>query len=151
MARAVKWGGKHRRVTGRQAAEIAAPVYACVNCRHQTERKPAQCRRCGHLAFEFFHSTGEASRWAALLLKEQAGIVADLKKQVPFQLLAYIAQNGRAGIVGKYIADFVYIRDGKIIIEDFKGGITDLASWKLRHLAQQHPEYIIKTTSQGDL
>lgn len=42
-----------------------------------------------------------------------------------------------ASKVGVYVADFVYIRDGRKIIEDYKGAITDLAAWKVRHMAAQ--------------
>lgn len=136
-----KRGGfkKFRRISGAQAGRIAVKVYACGSCglQHSPGSKPDTCMSCGHLAFTVFDSTGEAGRWATLCLLERAGKVTNLQRQVRFDLMAARTIDGRtvASKVGQYIADFVYERDGEEIIEDFKGGITDLAAWKVRHMA----------------
>jgi hypothetical protein len=85
-----------------------------------------------------FDSKAEARRWAELLLRERAGLISRLERQVRFPLDAFRV-CGPPQTVGHYVADFVYVEDGKQIIEDAKGGaITDLASWKLRHVHAQY-------------
>ncbi len=141
------WKGRKassfKRVSGAQAGRVAVKVYVCRSCglQHPPGRKPDQCmdRSCGGLAFTVFDSTGEAGRWATLQLKEGRGMITDLQRQVRFDLMAARVLEGRTvtAKVGQYIADFVYMEDGKQVIEDFKGGMTDLAAWKLRHMAAQ--------------
>ena len=80
---------------------------------------------------QLFDSAKEAKRWAELRLMEKAGMISDLRRQVPFELIPSQKRNGktieRACI---YKADFVYKQDGTEIVEDVKGMRT--------------PEYIIK-------
>lgn len=84
-----------------------------------------------------FHSKKEANRWKELLLLERAGVISNLRRQVLFELIpAYYEeyeryspktgkrlQNGRKcverGVM--YVADFVYMKDGKNVVEDTKG------------------------------
>lgn len=127
-----------KRVSGAQAGRTAVKVYVCKNCglQHNPGMKPKSCMQCHHLAFTVFDSTGEAGRWATLCLLERRGKITDLQRQVRFDLMAYRRIDGRpmAVKVGQYIADYTYTRDGKEVIEDFKGALTDLAAWKLRHM-----------------
>jgi len=78
-----------------------------------------------------FDSKHEAERWAELKWMERAGMVTDLKRQVPFVLIP--AQRDENGKVVerevKYIADFVYLlHDGKSgwarVVEDAKSEAT---------------------------
>lgn len=62
-------------------------------------------------------SIKEANRWCELKLLERAGVISDLRRQVKFELLP---KQGKSRAV-HYIADFVYIKDGKQIVEDVKG------------------------------
>lgn len=48
---------------------------------------------------------------------QKAGIITDLRFQVPYDLIP--KQGNLRGV--KYIADFVYVRDGKVIVSDAKG------------------------------
>lgn len=145
------WGGKQtkgfRRASGAQIGAIAVKVYVCRGCglQHRPEapisggtklQKPVSCKSCGRMDFSTFDSMGEANRWAQLHLKVVAGMISELQMQVHFDLLAP-GPNGMNAKVGEYWADFVYMRDGVRVIEDFKGAITDLAAWKLRHMAAQ--------------
>ena len=80
-----------------------------------------------------FDSKKEHKRYNELLLLEQAGEIANLRRQVKFVLIP--TQRGpkiigpRGGVKkGKllerecaYIADFVYTENGKIVVEDTKG------------------------------
>lgn len=62
-----------------------------------------------------FDSKREAERWQELRLMEKAGEITDLRRQVPFALTV------NRQLVCHYKADFLYIRDGKEIVEDAKG------------------------------
>lgn len=159
-----KWAGLKGigRASGSQIGRIAVKLYVCGGCGLQhkgVERPdktgkvrfgaPMQCMNadCGRMDFTCFDSTGEAGRWAQLLLLSFAGRITDLSRQVRFDLMAHRA-DGVGVKVGEYIADFVYQRDGERVIEDFKGAITDIASWKLRHMAAQGMPVAI-VTSKG--
>lgn len=70
-----------------------------------------------------FPSTKEGNRYQELKLMQRAGVIKSLKIQVPYQLLppqrdesGKLIENGV-----KYIADFVYKKNGKLIVEDAKG------------------------------
>lgn len=90
-------------------------------------------------------SRKEARRYEELLLLQRAGKISDLRTQVPYELIpAQYETYERYGKNGNrlkdgiklveravnYVADFVYIEDGKTIVEDTKGVRT--------------PDYIIK-------
>lgn len=77
-----------------------------------------------------FDSKKEYQRWIELKVLANAGKISKLQRQVPYLLIP----TQRTGTVTeravKYIADFVYEKDGRVIVEDTKGVKT--------------PEYIIK-------
>lgn len=83
-----------------------------------------------------FDSIKEYRRWCELALLQKAGQVTDLQRQVKFVLIpAQYETFERYGKTGKrlkdgkrcvekevaYIADFVYWKDGKQVVEDTKG------------------------------
>lgn len=87
-----------------------------------------------------FHSTGEAKRFVYLRQLERAGIIENLRLQVPIEL------QGRDGPIltptGKvmtYKADFVYFdkRINAEVVEDKKGPPTDTYIMKKAILAAQ--------------
>ena len=75
-----------------------------------------------------FDSKREAQRWQELRLMERAGRITDLRRQVKFVLVP--SQRGEDGkVIEKqvaYIADFVYLKDGKTVVEDSKGYRTEV-------------------------
>ncbi len=79
-----------------------------------------------------YDSKREAKRAGELKLMRASGQIKCLREQVKFELIP--AQRGDDGKVIEravaYVADFVYERDGKVIVEDAKGMTT--------------PAYIIK-------
>ena len=83
---------------------------------------------------ERFDSKGELKRWRELQLLEKAGEISGLRRQVPIQLRA---EGG--GLVGVLVIDFTYYnpRD-EMVFEDFKGFITPLARWKIKHVEAQY-------------
>lgn len=86
-----------------------------------------------------FDSKKEAERYQALKMLENANIISNLSRQVPFELIPK-QKNERAV---KYIADFVYVEvtTGKIIVEDVKGFKTDVYKLKRKLFKWRYPEY----------
>lgn len=72
----------------------------------------------------WFDSIKEKNHYIALKQLEKADIIEDLQMQVPFLLIDTIKHNGKTYPKTKYIADFTYKRDGKLIVEDVKSEIT---------------------------
>ena len=68
-------------------------------------------------------SKKEATRWMELQMLQRAGEIANLRRQVTFELIP--KQDGERAC--NYIADFVYLdKSGKTIVEDAKGVRTDV-------------------------
>lgn len=87
---------------------------------------------------EVFDSQKEYQQWRVLRILEQEGKITDLQRQVKFELIPSqrkeSAEVYKAGpqkglpkpgaVIEKpctYIADFVYMQDGKRVVEDTKG------------------------------
>lgn len=83
-----------------------------------------------------FDSTKEANRYKELKLLEKSGKIKNLQLQVPFVLIpaqyveetVYTPKTHKEKIVKKlverkleYVADFSFVEDGKIVVEDVKG------------------------------
>ena len=79
-----------------------------------------------------FDSKKEALRYKELCLLEKAGEITDLKRQVVFELLPVQKEFYKDVKTGKekqrvieravkYIADFVYLKNGQLVVEDTKG------------------------------
>lgn len=77
-----------------------------------------------------FASKREAHRYRQLQLLVRAGEIRDLRLQVPFPITVVNVQTGEITAVAKYLADFVYERDGRQVIEDCKGFRTE--TYKLK-------------------
>lgn len=77
-----------------------------------------------------FDSAEEAKRYSKLRDMEEAGEIQDLRLQVPFELLPSFECDGVKYRGMRYIADFVYYRDGERFVEDCKGMKT--AEYKLK-------------------
>lgn len=81
-------------------------------------------------AFGTFDSQKEYLRFIHLKISEDMGYISDLQRQVAFELIPSQKNSKGTERAVKYIADFVYTKDGKKVVEDTKGYKT--------------PEYIIK-------
>ena len=71
---------------------------------------------------ETFDSIKEYRRWCELKLMVKAGAVADLQRQVKFELIPSQRIDGK--VVERpvtYIADFVYWNGKEYVVEDTKG------------------------------
>ena len=77
-----------------------------------------------------FDSAKEAKRYAKLRDMAEAGEIQGLCLQMPFELVPSFECDGVKYRGMKYVADFVYYRDGKVVVEDCKGFKT--AEYKLK-------------------
>ena len=89
----------------------------------------------GNVKTSGYDSKKEAKRGAMLELLQRAGKISHLTKQVKYELIPsqWMLVNGKKKCIERavyYKADFQYIENGQLIVEDVKG-------LKL-------PEYIIK-------
>ena len=78
-----------------------------------------------------FDSRKEAERYIVLKSLQDRGLITDLKRQVRFQLLPAQKVNGK--VVEKsvaYVADFTYMRNGELVVEDAKGMRTPVYNLK---------------------
>jgi hypothetical protein len=71
-----------------------------------------------------FDSQAEATRYGVLKVIQASGLITGLRLQVPYQ----ITVNGKK--VCRYVADFVYIENGKEVVEDVKGMKTPVYNLK---------------------
>lgn len=85
-----------------------------------------------NVRYKGFDSKKEAKRYEELMAMQNSGLISDLQTQVKFKLIPSQRIDGK--VVERevsYKADFVYYREGQMIVEDVKGYIRT-------------PEYIIK-------
>ena len=82
-----------------------------------------------------FDSKKEAKRYQELLLMQKAGIITDLKMQVPYVLVPAFNLNKKRYRSMTYVADFVYKENGKEVVEDTKGFRTDIYKIKKKLMA----------------
>ena len=68
-----------------------------------------------------FDSAREAKRYTRLRALEDEGKIQHLRLQVPFELVPSFECDGVKYREMRYVADFVYVRDGKVVVEDCKG------------------------------
>ncbi len=81
-----------------------------------------------------FDSAKEARRYSTLFLMQRAGIVADLQRQVAFELIPTQKNaDGKTEVCVRYVADFVYTTDQQTVVEDVKSEVT-----------RKLPAYVIK-------
>lgn len=81
-----------------------------------------------------FDSKKEERRYNELLLLQRAGKIKNLARQVPFELLPPQYCDGKCVERGvKYIADFTYWENGKLVVEDVKSAVT-----------RKNKDYVIK-------
>ncbi len=81
-----------------------------------------------------FDSKREAARYQELRLLERAGEIKSLRLQVPYELI----EKSKYGRSIKYVADFVYSRNGLTVVEDAKGVRTPVYRLKKRMMAEKY-------------
>lgn len=88
-----------------------------------------------------YASRKEHRRANELRLMQRAGLISDLREQVPYLLIpAQRSANGKLlERACSYVADFVYTdKDGKTIVEDTKGIRTDVYRIKRKLMLHVH-------------
>lgn len=80
-----------------------------------------------------FDSKAEARYWGLLQARLKAGEISDLRRQVVYELAPAVVIGGRKRPALRYIADFVWREDGREVVADVKGAVTDSYRIK-RHL-----------------
>lgn len=92
-----------------------------------------------------FDSRKEADRYLALKGMEEDGAIEDLRRQVRYELVPAFDMDGRHYRPVYYVADFVYVEDGKEVVEDVKGVRTDVYKLKSKLFARRYGMSIKET------
>lgn len=85
-----------------------------------------------------FDSKREAQRFLVLRDMEKRGEISDLQLQVPYEIIPAVKIGGKRQRAIKYIADFVYTKDGETVVEDSKGYRTREYGLKRRLMKVVH-------------
>ena len=96
---------------------------------------------------EKYRSQRERDKHQALLLKQKAGLIAGLVREVPFVLApgVRIAGEKRARPALRYVADFVFSDiNGAIVVADAKGMSTPLWRAKKHLMATVHGIHVVE-------
>lgn len=91
-----------------------------------------------------YASKGEAARADELRMLQAGGAISDLREQVP----VVVSPDGCERIT--LVVDFVYVEDGREVIEDFKGVRTRdfVIKWKL--LKWKRPDAVHRISEMGN-
>ena len=87
-----------------------------------------------------FDSAKEAQRYRELKLLEKAKQISNLELQPRFLLQDSFRKNGKTYRKIEYVADFKYIENGRLIVEDVKGLQTDVFKIKHKLFEKKYPE-----------
>lgn len=88
-----------------------------------------------------FDSRFEYERWCELRILENAGAISDLRRQVSIDLMGRDGPlKAKGGRRLRYVADFIYVEDGREVVEDAKGAETAVYKLKRAILAAQGVE-----------
>ena len=88
-----------------------------------------------------FDSKKESKRYMELNAMEKVGSIQNLQLQVPFVLI----EKSKYGRSIKYVADFVYNKNGSKIVEDVKGVKTPVYKLKKRMMAEKYRIIVLET------
>ena len=92
-----------------------------------------------------FDSRKEADRYLVLKGMEEDGTIEDLRRQVRYELVSAFDVDGKHYRPVFYVADFVYVEDGKEVVEDVKGMRTDVYRLKSKLFARRYGKSIRET------
>ena len=97
---------------------------------------------------EKYRSKRERDRHQDLLLRQRAGEIAGLVREVAFVLApgVKIEGEGRARPAMRYVADFVWsdVRTGKVVVADAKGMPTQVWRAKKHLMATVHGIHVVE-------
>lgn len=92
-----------------------------------------------------FDSRREAARYLVLKSMEEDGTIENLRRQVHYELVPAFDVDGKHYRPVAYVADFVYMEDGKEVVEDVKGMRTDTYRLKSKLFARRYGKAIKET------
>lgn len=92
-----------------------------------------------------FDSKREANRYLVLKGMEEDGLIENLRRQVRYELVPAFDVDDRHYRPVYYVADFVYVKDGKEVVEDVKGMRTDVYKLKSKLFARRYGMSIKET------
>lgn len=92
-----------------------------------------------------FDSRKEADRYLVLKGMEEDGAIEDLRRQVRYELVSAFDVDGKHYRPVYYVADFVYVEDGREVVEDVKGMRTDIYKLKSKLFARRYGKVIRET------
>lgn len=92
-----------------------------------------------------FDSRKEAQRYMELRLMANGYTITQLEMQPVYILAPAVIINGRKKPALRYKADFRYVKDGKVIVEDVKGKPTPVYRIKLHLMKHLHNIDIFET------
>lgn len=92
-----------------------------------------------------FDSKREADRYLVLKSMEEDGAIEGLRRQVRYELVPAFEVDGRHYRPVFYVADFVYVENGKEVVEDVKGMRTDTYRLKSKLFARRYGKAIKET------
>lgn len=92
-----------------------------------------------------FDSRKEADRYLVLKGMEEDGLIEGLRRQVRYELVPAFDVDGKHYRPVFYVADFVYVEDGKEVVEDVKGMRTDVYRLKSKLFARRYGKVIKET------
>ncbi len=108
------------------AMRITPEEYKALMAKRQPE-KPNKFRNVKKIVNGLeFDSTKEARHYQDLLAWQQSGQITELERQRPFM----IEINGMH--VCTFFADFTYVKDGSLIVEDVKSRATKTPVYQLK-------------------
>lgn len=123
------------RLSAREFAALVRPsreqAYAARRAAGQAKRKYGN-HEVTTAKGEHFDSKAEYRRFLQLEQMRRAGLITNLRRQVPYELIPeQIEPGGRKIRPVVYVADFVYTDDsGMEVVEDPKGCAT--AEWRIK-------------------
>lgn len=92
-----------------------------------------------------FDSRKEADRYLVLKDMEEDGLIENLRRQARYELVPAFDVDGRHYRPVYYVADFVYVEDGREVVEDVKGMRTDVYRLKSKLFARRYGMSIKET------
>jgi Protein of unknown function (DUF1064) len=90
-----------------------------------------------------FDSGLEADHHRDLELEEKSGMITDLRRQVSFPLV------WNEVLICSYVADHVYFRSGKRVVEDSKGVRTEMFKLKKKMMKAAYGIDVIEVTKES--
>ena len=90
------------------------------NLAYRRNRKSKYGNKKTTIGNEKYDSRKEARRYLELKRLEEQGEISELRKQVKFELIP--KQDGERAV--RYYADFTYIQNGELVVEDVKSPVT---------------------------